>query len=185
MPNGRQPQSQPRRKSPESRMPGNWPVRFGGDIYKERTHELRAPRRTVYPVVSGHGVACISMRGARPCVVYARDARNASEAINGQINTRRPAVISAAFVRRFAVPWPPVIGHSACRVAGRCASRRRWRVSRRCHVSPAGRVGGWRLRQRLRRLPGVAKRVPSLGGQGSAAAPGQAGSGHLCCGLTW
>jgi hypothetical protein len=31
---------------------------------------------------------------ARPCVVDARDARNADEAINGQINARRPAVMA-------------------------------------------------------------------------------------------
>ena len=49
MPNGHQPQSQPRRKSPESRMPGNLarPVRRGA--VRKRTRELRAPRRTAYP----------------------------------------------------------------------------------------------------------------------------------------
>ena len=49
MPNGHQPQSRPRHKSPESRMPGNLarPVRQGG--CRKRTRELRAPRRTAYP----------------------------------------------------------------------------------------------------------------------------------------
>ena len=42
---------QPRRKSPESRMPGNLarPVRRGA--VRKRTRELRAPRRTAYPTV--------------------------------------------------------------------------------------------------------------------------------------
>src|SRR5580704_14439646 len=52
MPNGHQPQSQPRRKSPESRMPGNLarPVRRGA--VRKRTRELRAPRRTAYPTLA-------------------------------------------------------------------------------------------------------------------------------------
>ena len=46
-PNGHQPQ--PRRKSPESRMPGKLarPVRRGA--VRKRTRELRKPRRTAYP----------------------------------------------------------------------------------------------------------------------------------------
>ena len=52
MPNGHQPQSQPRHKSPESRMPGNLvrPVRRGA--VRKRTRELRAPRRAAYPTDS-------------------------------------------------------------------------------------------------------------------------------------
>ena len=52
MPNGHQPQSQPRRKSPESRMPGKLarPVRRGAA--RKRTCELRAPRRAAYPTVA-------------------------------------------------------------------------------------------------------------------------------------
>jgi hypothetical protein len=130
-----QPQTPPRHKSPESRMPGKLarPVRRGA--VRKRTRELREPRRTAYPTIHALADRRIFMCARHPLVRVAS---------GGDLTCRSR-------------PQPSPAG---CR-CGRCAARfprsGEEQLTQRDRILPPAQHSAGRVVEVQRREPGRAR----------------------------